>query len=728
MSGLMAIQWIQEALSLHQAGRLADAERLYLKSLAADKDLYPALHLMGLLRLHQGDPAEALPYIERALALQPDTPETLSNYGIALEGVGRYGEAVEALERVVKLSPNDNRAWNNRGALLSKLHRSEEALADFDRAVTLNPLNTDAWTNRGLTLVALGRPEEALESYDRALQLRPDHVEARNNRGLALKAMGRTAYALAEFDRVLQEKPDHAGALVNRATVLRAMGEVDQALQSYERALALQPNMPEALNSRANCFWTCKRNLAGAIADLERLVTIRPGYPYAQGNLLHLKMHTGDWRDLVRERAALDQGVRAGKRVVEPFVYQGLSSSPADLLASAKIYVQDRYPPLSSPRRRRRREGRIRLGYVCGEFCAHATMYLAAGLFEQHDRTRFEVTGFDNSRDDGSAMRRRAIAAFDKFVPIQTLSDREAAHLIAGEEIDILVNLNGYVGAPRMGIFAHRPALLQVNYLGFPGSLGADYMDYILADAEVIPRGEEQFYSEKVVRLPGSYQINDGTRSRTAPGTRAAHGLKETDFVFCHFNYSYKITPEVFARWVNLLKNVPSSVLWVLESNALFAANLRREIARAGLDPARLVFAPPIEMFAHVSRLALGDLFLDSLPCNAHTTASDALWAGLPLITCRGESFAGRVAASLLRAVDLPELITDSLDEYESLALKLANDRALLQSHRDRLTRDPVRLPLFDTVRTTRQIELAYEEMMARWTEDATPVGFTLLG
>ena len=457
-------------------------------------------------------------------------------------------------------------------------------------------------------------------------------------------------------------------------------------------------------------------------------MAIRPDYPYARGDLLLMKMHAGDWRDLARERSALDEGVRAQKRVVQPYVYQGLSSSPADLLTCTKIFAQDKYPPFSSPQQRGRRDGKIRLGYLCGEFCAQATMHLAAGLFEHHDRARFEVTGFDNSLEDGSPMRRRVSAAFDKFVPIQGISDREAAHLIAGDEIDILVNLNGYFGTARMGVFAHRPALLQVNYLGFPGSLGAQYMDYILADAEVIPTGEEQFYSEKVVLLPDSYQINDGMRPRPAPSTRAAHGLRETDFVFCHFNYPYKIMPDMFALWLRLLKNVPSSVLWLLEGNPLFAANMRRETTRAGVDPARLVFAPPIAYSAHVSRLALGDLFLDSLPYNAHTTASDALWAGLPLITCRGDAFAGRVAASLLRAVGLPDLITDKLNDYESLALKLANETVLLQSYRDRLTRDPVGLPLFDTVRTTRQIEIAYEGMMARWLKGAMPAGFAVHG
>ena len=725
---LTAVQWMQQGLTLHQAGRLAEAEPLYLKSLAANKDFYPALHLMGLLRLQQRRAADALPYIERALALTPDSPETLANYGIALEGVGRYEQALATLDRVVRLTSNDSRAWSNRGALLSKLHRNKAALADFNRAVALDPLHADAWMNRGVTLMAMSRPEEALQSYDQVLRLRPDDVEVGNSRGLALKAMGRAGDALSEFDRVVQHRPDHVRAWVNRATVLGAMGEMEQELQSYDRALAIQPDMPEALIGRASCLRTYKSDLAGAIAAQELAVAIRPDYPYARGDLLHMKMQAADWRDLAQHRAALDQDVRAGGRVVQPYVYQALSSSPADLLTSARIYAQDNYPPWPPQQRRERREGKIRLGYLCGEFRAQATMHLAAGLFEYHDRTRFEVTGFDNSLEDGSPMRRRVIAAFDRLVPIQALSDHETAQLITGEEIDILVNLNGYFGTPRMGVFAHRPALLQVNYLGFPGTLGADYMDYILADTEVIPGGEEPFYSEQVARLPGSYQINDRMRPRPTPTTRAAHGLRETDFVFCHFNYSYKITPEIFTIWLRLLKNVPSSVLWLMETNALFAANLHKEAARAGVDPTRLVFAPPLEISAHLSRLALGDLFLDSLPYNAHTTASDALWAGLPLITCRGTAFAGRVAASLLRAAHLPELITDSLKDYESLALKLASDPALLRSYRDRLTRDPTRLPLFDTERTTRHIEAAYTEMLARWTRGESPASFDVQG
>ncbi|HEY5084719.1 MAG TPA: tetratricopeptide repeat protein, partial [Rhizomicrobium sp.] len=385
-------------------------------------------------------------------------------------------------------------------------------LADFDQAVALDAANADAWNNRGLVLVALNRANEALENYDQALKLKPDYVEARSNRGLALKALGQADEALAEFDRVLREKPSHAGAFVNRASVLRAMGEVDEALGSYNRALAIHPDMGEALASRANLLWTRKNDVAGAIADLSRLVALKPDHPYARGDLLHLKMHAGDWHGFDKERAALDQGVRAGKRIVEPYVYQGLSSSPADLLACARIYADDKYPPLAYQPRRQRRPGKLRIGYLCGEFRAQATMYLAAVLFEQHDRERFEVVGFDNSRDDQSPMRRRVNMAFDRFISIQSLSDHDAAQMIEAQGIDILVNLNGYFGALRMGVFAHHPALLQVNYLGFPGTLGTGYMDYILADKDVIPEGEEKFFTEKVVRLPDSYQINDSQR------------------------------------------------------------------------------------------------------------------------------------------------------------------------------------------------------------------------
>ena len=722
----MSQHLLQQAMALHQAGRLDEAAALYQQILAATPGAYPALHLMGLLRLMQGRLPDALALMQAALRAQPGAPETLANLGIALSGLGRLDEALAALDGVVAARPDDSRGWSNRGAINSRLGRPAEALADFERAVALDGGNIDALSNRGLVLQEFRRHGEALASFDALLARMPDHAEGRNNRGLVLREMERTEEALAEFDHLLAAQPSHAAAWINRAATLWRLERLDEALDSYGKALAINSDLPAALESRSNLLWTRSQALAPAIADLERALKLQPDLPYAAGNLLQLKMHAGDWRNFAEGKAKLDAAVRAGQPAAQPFVYQALSDSLADLQACARIFAAREYPEPARTELRVRRPGPIRIGYVCGEFRAQATMYLAAGLFEQHDRAKFEIIAFDNSRDDASAMRARVTAAFDKFISIASLSDQDAAQRIKAQEVDILVNLNGYFGRMRMGLFALSPAPIQVNYLGFPGTLGAKYMDYILADGVVIASCEECFYDEQVVRLPDSYQINDDKRAPVAAATRAEHDLPQNAFVFCHFNYGYKILPAHFAVWLRILSQVEGSVLWLLAGDPQFAQNLKDQAQSQGVDPQRLIFAPPLALEAHVARMALGDLFLDSLPYNAHTTASDALWAGLPILTCRGTAFAGRVAASLLQAMGLPELVTENLADYESLALTLARDPVLLQHYRDRLKANRRIAPLFDTARTTHQIEAAYETMMARRLRGEAPKGFAV--
>jgi predicted O-linked N-acetylglucosamine transferase (SPINDLY family) len=444
-------------------------------------------------------------------------------------------------------------------------------------------------------------------------------------------------------------------------------------------------------------------------------VALAPERAELAGDLLHLKMHAGNWRGFDAARAALDAGVRAGRAVVEPFVYQGLSDDPADLQACAAIAARRFAPQAPLCKGKVHKRDRIRIGYVSGEFRAQATSYLAAGLYERHDRSRFEVIAIDNTRPEQSPMRTRLESAFDRIIPIAGLGDGEAAEAVAAAGIDILVNLNGWFGAHRLGVFARRPAPIQVNYLGFPGTLGVPCIDYILADGVVIEAGEERFFTEKVMRLPHSYQINDDRRGDPAPApSRAALGLPQDGFVFAHFNYPYKLTPAMFALWLKLLAATPGSVLWLLEASPLFARNLRAAAASGGVDPARLVFAPVLPHGEHMARIAAADLFLDSLPYGAHTTGSDALWAGLPLLTCRGRSFAGRVGASLLTALDLPELIAEDPGAYEARALELARDPARMTALRAKLAGKRKTAPLFDTARTTREIEAAYEDMLAR--------------
>jgi predicted O-linked N-acetylglucosamine transferase (SPINDLY family) len=451
-----------------------------------------------------------------------------------------------------------------------------------------------------------------------------------------------------------------------------------------------------------------------AIWDLERLLTIDPDFPDARGELLLLRLYGADWRDYDRQVAAIDAGIHAGQRVARPFVYQAVSQSPRDLQACSRIFAEARYAAIDAPiaRNQAGESGKIRIGYVSADFRDQATALLMAGLYELHDKRRFEIVAFDNGGSDGSAVRARLEAAFDKIVPIAGLPDDAAAARVREEKIDILVNLNGYFGAPRMGVFARRPAPVQVNYLGFPATLGAPYIDYIIADRIVIPEDERQYYTEQVVWLPDSYQVNDSKRAIAADSHRAAHGLPEDAFVFCNFNQSYKLAPATFTLWMSILKQTDGSVLWLLDSIAAFRENLAREAERQGVARERLVFAPAAPVAEHLARLKLADLFLDSLPYNAHTTASDALWAGLPLLTRRGSAFPGRVAASLLSAARLPELITQTPAEYEQLAIALAGDKARLRALRDRLAQNRTACPLFDTARFARHIESAFTAMI----------------
>jgi predicted O-linked N-acetylglucosamine transferase (SPINDLY family) len=704
-------QLLYQAVQLHQSGQLAEAERLYLQLQARMPADYRLLHLLALLRFQQGRHHEALQYGDAALKLQPAAAETISNRALSLQALGRSAEALAAFDRALALAPGHVQSWSNRGGALMALGRLAEALASFERAIALKPDFVPAWNNRGQALRATGRLEEAVASFDRAVALDPRYVEGFNERGLTLRELKQRDRALADFSHVVALDPNHAPGFNNRGATLWDMDRIDEAKADFDRAIALKPDFTEALDNRAQMMWARRGALAAAIADMESLVRHDPGAKFALGNLMHLKMYAGDWRDFETDKARLDEGMRAGRLVTEPFVYQGISQSPADLAACSRLYAAAQYPARPAQAPAVHSHERIRIGYVCGEFRRQATTYLAAGLFEHHDKSRFTITAFDNGASDGSDMRARLEAAFDKFVNISALSAADAARAVAAEGIDILVNLNGYFGKMRMDLFARRPAPVQVNYLGFPATLGADYIDYIVADRQVIPENEARFYAEKVAWLPHSYQPNDDKRAMGEQTTRAAHGLPEQAFVFCHFNYGWKLTPASFAGWMRILAQVPQSLLWLLESNDLFADNLRGAARSHGIDPARLVFAPQVTMEDHLARLRLGDLFLDSLPYGAHTTASDALWAGLPLVTQRGATFPGRVSASLLTAIGLPELITETQNDFEGLAVALANDPARLEALRQTLAANRATHPLFDTALYTRHLEAAYLRM-----------------
>ena len=683
---------IQRAVGAHQQGHLDQAAQLYEQILQQNPRHAGALQLLGTLRGQQGRHREAVQMTEAALALSPNDFGTLANHASVLMAAGRH----------------------------------ETALLHLDKALAIKPDFLEAHYNRGVTLAALNRLAQSLESYGRALATAPGHVPSRMRRAHLLHAMGRFTDALADYDTVLAADHGNARAWNGRGAALNGCRRNRDALASFDKAIALQPDLADALINRAHLRWSEHGDHAGAIADLSAALAADPAQPYAAGDLLHLRMQVADWTDFDVSVRAIDDGVRRGLPVIRPFAYQAIGAAPADLQACSRIFAKG-LSLASSPAPAAFTHPKIRIGYISAEFREQATAYLMAGLYELHDRDRFEIIAIDNGGGDGSAMRRRLEAAFDKVLYIAGLNDDDAAALVRAAQIDILVNLNGYFGSPRMGLFARRPAAVQVNYLGFPATLGASCMDYIIADRTVIPPDEERFYDEQVVTLPHSYQANDAKRA-IAHGlpSRAAMGLPDDGFVFCNFNQSYKITPASFASWMRILGQVEDSVLWLLGSRPAFAENLRREAHHHGIAPQRLIFAPNVPLDRHLSRLRLADLFLDTLPYNAHTTASDALWAGVPLVTCRGSAFAGRVAASLLGAVQLPELIAESTEGFEALAVRLATDRAALAAIRRKLAGNRLTTPLFDTDLFRRHIEAAYGEMHAIARRGAAPRGFAI--
>ncbi len=597
------------------------------------------------------------------------------------------------------------------------LHRRgavDEAAARYADVLRADPANADALYYLALISCQHGRFEEGAELARKSLASDPNQARSHVILGRALHALGLHDDALASFDRAIALSADLAPAHANRADVLSKIGRNAEALDSYDRALALAPDSVVDWMNRGVALIALNRH-DEAVESFDRGFALNPDFAQAddfRAPLLLSKLRICDWTNLPAETEELLAMVRAGKPLSLPYAIVAIPSSPAEQLQCARRYVQDQpaFPALWQGEIYA--HDRLRVAYLSADFNEHPTAYLTAGLFEQHDKSRFEITALSFGQNDNSPARRRLEAAFEHFIDVRDNSDQDIAAHMRRAEIDIAVDLMGFTKDHRLGVLARRAAPIQVNYLGYPGTMGAPYMDYILADGTVIPEGHDAFYAERVVRLPGTYQINDNRRaiSQRTP-TRGECGLPQTGFVFCCFNNPQKITPEIFDNWMRLLRATAGSVLWLITGNAKAAANLRLEAEKRGVAPERLVFAPKASVADHLARHRLADLCLDTLPYNAHTTASDALWAGLPVLTCLGDTFAGRVAASLLKAISLDELITRTLAEYEALALRLARDPAYLAALKDTLIRNRHGSSLFDTQRATRHIETAYQTM-----------------
>jgi len=723
-----AKQLFLDALALQERGDLEQAKCAYQEALALAPGRPSVMNNLAAVFIELKNYPEARLLCERLLELHPEDETALLNLGNCQLKLDSAEVALLSYDRALGVKPEYADALNSRGSALLELKRLQEALESCDRALALKPDYAEALNNRGNVLLELKRPGEALASYERALGIKPGYAEALYNRGNALLELKRPGEALASYERALAIKPDYAEALNNRGYALLQLNRPQEALASYDRALATKPDFAEALNNRGDALLDLGRH-EELIENYKTLLSVKPDYDYARGGLLRAQMQCCEWAEYDESTAQTSEDIRSGKRADTPFNFLAVSESAADQLKCSQTFVADKYPAAAQPvwRGERYRHDKIRVAYLSADLRDHAVAHLIAGLFEAHDRTRFDIAAISFGPDPNDEMRARLRAAFNRFIDVREKSDQDIALLLRELEIDIAVDLQGFTKYCRPGILAHRAAPVQINYLGYPGTMGAQYIDYIIGDQHVIPPEHHSYYTEKIVYLPDCYQVNDSKRRIAArTPTRAELGLPEKGFVFCCFNNNHKINPPVFDVWMRLLNKVQGSVLWLLEDNKIVVRNLRQEAERRGVAPGRVIFAPRVKMEEHLARQRLADLFLDTLPYNAHVTASDALWVGLPVVTYMGGTFAGRVAASLLNAVGLPELITSSREDYEALALKLAFNRELLADIKARLAQNRATYPLFDTDRFRRHIEAAYVTMWERGQSGEPPASFAV--
>jgi predicted O-linked N-acetylglucosamine transferase (SPINDLY family) len=640
-------------------------------------------------------PDEALQDLDRAVQGKPDHAGLLLNRGNALFRAGRVTDALASYERVLQISPDNTEAYFNRGNALLKVNRFDAALASYDAAIAKSPGLTKAHYYRGNTLRQLGRSDEALRCYARALQLDPGYAAASCGMGNALRELDRPAEALVYYDDALKREPDNIESLSNKGVVLLALKRPEDAMRCFERLLEMDADHAH--------------------------------FNLTLGFLVHAHILCCDWRDYESNLAALMKGVDAGELVTMPSLLTLIADSARTLLRCARRYTEANWPAADLPPLGPYGHQKIRVAYVSADFREHPVSQLMVGVFEAHDRSRFEVIGISLRAGDGSALARRVAAAFDRFIDVAGQNDRAIAAQLREVEIDIAVDLTGYTEGSRSGIFAQRIAPVQINFLGYPGTLAAPYIDYLIADRIVIPEEDRDSYLENIIRMPECFLPPDSSATVGSRPNRAEHGLPSEGFVFCCFNYHHKILPAVFDVWMRLLGAVDGSLLWLANGTDVVTRNLTREAQARGIGAERLVFAPRLyDLGHHLARYRVADLFLDTVPYNAHKTALDALWAGLPLLTTRGGAFPGRVAASLLSSIGLPELIADSLEDYETLALRLAKSPAALRDIRVRLASARQDNALFDGPRYRRHLESAYTTVWERAERNERPSAFAV--
>jgi len=720
-----------KASLLQKLGRLSEALDTYAAALALDPNRSAAWNGRGTLLKQMGRHLEALENFDRGLVLDQNNLAARNNRANTLREMGQFERALADYDAGLKLRPNDLLLRLNRGTLLlGNLQRAAEAAEDFEAVLGSDPGNgkarkglAEARTCQGLALFEAGRLTQALAAFEAARRHAPRDPDLLEHLGSTFRSLRRFGDAKMTFDGILATHPDRASTFNHRGATFLEANCYEEALADFDAALALEPENRHIRLNRAIVLGNQSRH-ADAICELEAVLAADPANPQALGMLAGNVLHACDWKRRGECAASLPRLIE--RQPIPPLTLVGYCDDPAQLLRNAAAFTAQISANVNAFARRQPSPGRIRVAYLSADFRPHPIAYQIASVIEHHDRSRFEIIGIAMGTDAGTPIRARLEAAFDEFHDVTAISDARAAMLLRELNTDIAIDLHGHTLGGRPGILARRPASLQVSWLGYPGTTGAKFIDYVIGDPETTPLAHQPWFSENIAQLPLTYMPNDSKRTPVGRvPTRDAAGLPDRGFVFCCFNHHWKITPALFDVWMRLLGEIPGSVLWLRQDDGTAADTMRTQAALRGVDPRKLVFAPRTASAEdHIARMALADLFLDTVPYNAHATACDALWAGVPVLTCRAGAFAGRVGAGLLKALDLPELIADDLQAYETLARALAQSPVRLNSLRQELKQKLATQPLFDGVTFTRDLEAAFMSMIERARAGQEPRAF----
>lgn len=711
-----------EGFLFHQTGEFSSAELYYEKALSLNPNHFDSLHLLGVLYLQNKKYNFGLDLINKAIDINPEYPEAYYNRGQAEFYLDLFQEAIFSYDLAIKLKPDYADAYNNRGFALRKINDVKGALKSHFKAIEINPNYAESLINLAEIYKELNELKSALFYYEKTIKIKPNDADIYLNRGNILRALRRYKDALESYDCAIAIKPNFAEAFSNRGNVLRDINLLDESIKNYKHAISIKNDLIEA---NINCAQTFQElnNLDESLYYFNKVLKINSQYDYFWGMLVNANQLICNWNEFYLLVNKILNKINNIDKICIPFHLLAVIDDLRLIKVSSEVFASNIYPRQSALNLSKNitYKSKIKVGYFSADFKEHAVAYLTAELFELHDKRNFEIIGFSFNNVPNDLMQSRLKKAFDQFHDVSEMSDLQVSELARDLDVDIAVDLGGYTKNSRTGIFAYKPAPIQLSYIGYLGTMGASYYDYLIADSTLIPKENQQYYTEKIVYLP-SYQVNDRKRKISDKKfTKSELNIAEESFVFCCFNNNYKITPSTFDGWMRILKAVDKSVLFLYAENQWAQANLIKEAQIRGVNPDRLIFGQKISRAEYLARYRVADLFLDTLPYNAGTTASDALWAGLPVLTLMGESFAARMAASLLNAIEMPELITHTQEEYEAKAIELARNPALLGQIKQKLARNRLTTPLFDTPLFTRHIEAAYKEMYKRYHDDLPP-------